>query len=89
MAVLKRINHENIVQFRDLKKSNSHFFLVLEYCNGGDLSQFIKQRERVVEDLARRFLTQIATGLCILHRQNFTHRDLKPQNILLSEANED
>jgi len=89
VEVLRRISHTNIVRFRDLKKSAAHFYLVLEYCAGGDLSQFLRIHGHVAEEKARRFLTQIAAGLRILHRENVLHRDLKPQNILLSDDSED
>jgi len=88
VEVLRRISHTNIVRFRDLKKSASHFYLVLEFCAGGDLSQFLRERGKVVEDMARNFLTQIAAGICMLHQENVLHRDLKPQNILLSDPTE-
>ncbi|CAE8621828.1 unnamed protein product, partial [Polarella glacialis] len=86
VEVLRKISHPNIVRFRDLKKSAAHFYLVLEYCAGGDLSQFLRERGRVAEEVARSFLTQISEGLCVLHRANVLHRDLKPQNILLSDC---
>jgi len=89
VEVLRRISHTNIVRFRDLKKSAAHFYLVLEYCAGGDLSQFLRSHGHVAEEQARRFLTQIAAGLRVLHRENVLHRDLKPQNILLSDDCED
>eukprot|EP00435_Cladocopium_sp_Y103_P031709 s2618_g8.t1 len=85
VEVLRKISHPNIVRFRDLKKSTAHFYLVLEYCAGGDLSQFLRAKGRVQEETARRFLTQIASGLFVLHSSNHLHRDLKPQNILLSD----
>jgi len=88
-TVLRRISHTNIVRFRDLKKSASHFYLVLEFCAGGDLSEFLRERGKVAEETARKFLTQIAAGICMLHRENVLHRDLKPQNILLSSADDD
>jgi len=89
VEVLRKISHPNIVRFRDLKKSTAHFYLVLEYCAGGDLSQFLRAKGRVQEETARRFLTQIASGLFVLHSSNHLHRDLKPQNILLSDCSVD
>jgi len=88
VEVLRRISHPNIVRFRDLKKSAAHFYLVLEYCAGGDLSIFLREKGHVAENTARKFLTQIAAGLCALHEQNVLHRDLKPQNILLSDGSD-
>ncbi|CAE7398531.1 ATG1B [Symbiodinium pilosum] len=89
VEVLRKISHPNIVRFRDLKKSAAHFYLVLEYCAGGDLSIFLREKGRVQEETARRFLTQIAEGLSVLHQVNVLHRDLKPQNILLSDSSMD
>ena len=89
VAVLKKIDHVNIVKFKDLKKSVGHYYLVLEYCEGGDLARFIQKRHHIREDPAQRFLRQLSAGLLVLHRLNFIHRDLKPQNILLSEESED
>lgn len=89
VAVLKRIDHANIVKFKDLKKSVGHFYLVLEYCRGGDLARFIQRKGAVNEETAQRFLRQLSSGLLTLHRLSFIHRDLKPQNILLSEDTED
>jgi len=86
VEVLRRISHPNIVRFRDLKKSASHFYLVLEYMPGGDVAQYLQALGRAPEEtVARRFLTQVAAGLCVLHRENVLHRDLKPQNLLLSD----
>lgn len=83
VSVLKKISSPHIVRFRDLKKSATHFYLILEYCNGGDLSSYIQRHGVIKEDLGRLFLRQLASGLSVLHRHNFIHRDLKPQNILL------
>ena len=88
VAVLKKIKHENIVMFIDLKKSSGHFYLILEYCPGGDLSKFIQSRGLISEDVAKKFLHDISAGLLVIHKFSFIHRDLKPQNILLSENSE-
>eukprot|EP00400_MALV-I_sp_L67-5_P001271 gene1271-1132_t len=88
VSVLKQIHHPHIVRFRDLKKSAGHFYLILEYCSGGDLAKFIRTRGCVSEDIAMPLLTQLADGLRVLHSQNFIHRDLKPQNILLTDESD-
>jgi len=81
---LRDISHPNIVRFVDLKKSPSHFYYVLEFCAGGDLSHFLQKHGRIQEEIARKLLTQIAAGICTLHHKNVMHWNLKPRNVLLS-----
>ena len=55
----------------------------------GDVSEFIKKHGRVREDVARHFMRQMASGLRAMRAQNLIHRDLKPQNLLLTVASPD
>ncbi|KAL3639496.1 hypothetical protein CASFOL_017403 [Castilleja foliolosa] len=83
--ILKRINHPNIIGLHDMIEETGRIYIVLEYCKGGDLSIFIQQRQgRIPEDTAKHFMQQLAEGLKVLHENNLIHRDLKPQNLLLS-----
>ncbi|PHJ25266.1 ulk kinase [Cystoisospora suis] len=85
VAVLKQLQHPNIVRFIDLKKSQQRYYLVLEFCSGGDVSSVLRKNGgRIEESFARHLLQQIASGLFEIHRRNYIHRDLKPQNLLLS-----
>ncbi|XP_026545716.1 serine/threonine-protein kinase ULK2 [Notechis scutatus] len=61
-------------------------FLVMEYCNGGDLADYLQAKGTLSEDTIRVFLQQIASAMRVLHGKGIIHRDLKPQNILLSYA---
>ncbi|KAL5653066.1 hypothetical protein ACJX0J_038524, partial [Zea mays] len=63
-------------------------YLILEYCRGGDLHAYLQRHKRVSEKVARHFIRQLASGLQMLRDNNVVHRDLKPQNILLVENNE-
>nr|XP_018911767.1 PREDICTED: serine/threonine-protein kinase ULK2-like [Bemisia tabaci] len=63
-----------------------HVFLVMEFCNGGDLADYLTEKGTLSEDTIRLFLTQLAGAMKALHAKGVVHRDLKPQNILLSHA---
>lgn len=55
----------------------------MEYCDGGDLSTFIKKRCKLSEKICQKFLQQLAIGLQFLRSHGLSHLDLKPQNLLL------
>lgn len=84
ISILKKVKHENIVEFKDFQWDNTYIYLILEYCSGGDLSHFIRSKKRLPESVAQRFLQQLAKALQCLRSHNIAHMDLKPQNILLS-----
>ena len=56
----------------------------MEFCNGGDLADYLSKKKLLSEDVIRLFLRQIAAALQVLHEKSIVHRDLKPQNILLA-----
>jgi len=83
---LRRIGHGNIVRLYDVLERAGHLYLVMEYCTGGDLGQWLNRQGRVGEDVAQRWMQQLAAGMMEMWRHNVVHRDLKPQNLLLFEA---
>ncbi|XP_041519818.1 serine/threonine-protein kinase ULK2 isoform X3 [Microtus oregoni] len=87
IKILKELQHENIVALYDVQELPNSVFLVMEYCNGGDLADYLQAKGTLSEDTIRVFLHQIAAAMRILHSKGVIHRDLKPQNILLSYAN--
>ncbi|XP_036692549.1 serine/threonine-protein kinase ULK2 isoform X5 [Balaenoptera musculus] len=87
IKILKELQHENIVALYDVQELPNSVFLVMEYCNGGDLADYLQAKGTLSEDTIRVFLHQIAAAMRVLHSKGIIHRDLKPQNILLSYAN--
>ena len=87
IAVLQRVNHPHIVNLYETIKrpEKSRIYLVLEYCEGGDLSRFVKKNGRLQEQRVLYFMRQLCSGLKHLRSLNLMHRDLKPQNLLLSK----
>uniref|UniRef100_A0A0K8T064 Protein kinase domain-containing protein n=1 Tax=Lygus hesperus TaxID=30085 RepID=A0A0K8T064_LYGHE len=83
---LTELHHENVVALLDCKETSHHVFLVMEYCNGGDLADYLGVKGTLSEDTIRLFLNQLAGAMKALHAKGVVHRDLKPQNILLSHA---
>ena len=89
ISLLKKIHHPNIVRLIDLKKTKSHCYIVMEYCNGGDLAGCLKKYKEVYrrpfpEELVQYLMKQIVSGLNFLHSQKIIHRDLKLENILVT-----
>lgn len=81
--ILKTFRHANIVQLLDVIYTEKHIYLVLESCPGGDLSKFLRRHGTLDENMVRRMGRQLVAGMRFLRQNNLTHRDLKPQNLLL------
>ena len=87
IATVQRLDHPGVIKLIDVIEDEEAFYIVLEYCGGGELFDFIISRQRVEEPLAKRFFKQIVLAVGYCHSQNVIHRDLKPENILLTENN--
>ena len=89
------VQNENLVQFFGIKEIDNKFFLIFEYCNGGDLEKNLKQynekyHKNINEQIIQKIIKDITNGLSCLHRNHIIHHDLKNGNILVCyETNED
>ncbi|KAM0858792.1 hypothetical protein ACQ4PT_047613 [Festuca glaucescens] len=88
MTILGSLSHPNILRLIHTIETGEKLFLVLEYCDGGDLEAYRQAhggaRNRLPEAVVRDFTRQLAEGLKVLRGERIVHRDLKPQNLLLS-----
>jgi len=84
ISILKKINNEHVVRLHDAKMSEHNFYLIFEYCNGGDLKEYRRLRGgRLNEKSVRRIIRQIVIGLTSIYSLGGIHRDIKLSNILL------
>ncbi|KAH6934445.1 hypothetical protein HPB50_024234 [Hyalomma asiaticum] len=83
IAALRDFAHQYICKLYQVIESKHRMYLVLEYCPGGELLDYVMQRERLDEDKARHFFRQIVSAVAYVHRRGYAHRDLKPENLLL------
>ncbi|KAI1092796.1 Pkinase-domain-containing protein [Rostrohypoxylon terebratum] len=85
IAIMKLINHPNIVQLFDIWENQSEIYLVLEYVECGDFYTYLDRRGRLPEQEGIYFLRQLVSALEYVHSFNICHRDLKPENILVTK----
>ena len=88
ITILKNLDHPNIVKLKEVKKTKKHFYLVMEYCNGGELQSFLdkyqeKNKHAFTEEIVQYLMRQIMSAMYYLHSRNIMHRDIKLENILL------
>lgn len=89
IEVMKMGKHPNIVRLVDLFEDSDNFFLVLELMAGGDLFDYLKGRGfRLTEDRTREIILQLALSVQFLHSFGIVHRDIKLENVMMSDNKE-
>jgi protein-serine/threonine kinase len=83
VAILRDIQHPNIVQLIDMVDSDRYIGIVLEYASGGELFDYILNHRYLKDQSARRLFAQLVSGVGYLHKKGIVHRDLKLENLLL------
>jgi serine/threonine-protein kinase ULK/ATG1 len=79
------LDSDNIIKFYDILKTHNHFYLIVEYCDGGDLNKYIEKKKGLKEEEALRFFYQIVRGFRSIVKAKLIHRDLKPANIMIKQ----
>ena len=85
MATLKRLDHPNILKLYEVFEDSKKYFLVTEYCKGGELFDRIVENEHFSEKYAAELMRQMLSAISHLHEQGIVHRDLKPENFLMAD----
>lgn len=83
---LSTVSHPNIVQFYGLYEENEKIFLIMEFCEGGNLDKVLRQNlPNIPWSVRWQWGLEISKGLAYLHHQGVLHRDLKAENVLLDK----
>ena len=80
--IIKKNPHENIVKCYSITHTLDKIYIVMEYCESGELSKLIKKK--LTEDKIKFYFKQIINAFLHLDKLNIIHRDVKPANILLT-----
>lgn len=81
--VLARFDHSNIIAVRRFFEANGTAYLVMDYCEGASLDEYIKNKKNMPESEAENIFFSLLSGLQQIHKTNFLHRDIKPANIYI------
>jgi serine/threonine protein kinase len=82
MEIIEENPHPNIVECFDVVRTDEKIYLIMEYCDSGDLRSILKNP--IKEKYTQFYFSQLANGLKYLDMHNIIHRDIKPRNILLT-----
>ena len=95
IQILREIDHENVIKLYEVKETSSYYYLVMELCNGGGLSDCLESHIKTKhkpfsEEVVQYLMRQIVSGIKYLHENHILHRDIKLDNILVNfETEED
>lgn len=89
IAVLKLVNHPNIIRMENLYENKQFLYIVMEILTGGELFERIVGKPRFSEADAAKLIRPLLESVAYLHDLGIVHRDLKPENILCGENLED
>ena len=87
--ILRILNHPNIVKLEEIKMDENNYYIVMEYINGGELSDYLKKYiekygKPFSEEIVQYLMKQIISALIYIHDLNIIHRDLKLENIMVN-----
>ncbi len=87
---IAKLRHPNIVSVIDVFEENGTAYYVMDYCEGGSLSALLKEKypNGMPEELAMKYIKEIAAALDYVHKRNINHLDVKPANIMLGDMGE-
>ncbi|CAD8106978.1 unnamed protein product [Paramecium sonneborni] len=82
---LKAFNSKNIMKLFDVFQTQNNTYIITEFCDSGDLNNYIKKKGRIDESEAIRILQSVVSAVNEMNQKGYIHRDIKPANILIDK----
>uniref|UniRef100_A0A452YF76 non-specific serine/threonine protein kinase n=1 Tax=Aegilops tauschii subsp. strangulata TaxID=200361 RepID=A0A452YF76_AEGTS len=81
--LLAEVDHHCIVKLYCSFQDNEFLYLIMEYLPGGDMMTLLMRKDTLTEDEARFYVGETVLAIEAIHKHNYIHRDIKPDNLLL------
>ena len=85
IEIISKLKHQNIINVEKILEDDNNYYIIMEYCEKGELFEYIVNKEKLDEEESSIFFYQLINGVEYIHNQGFVHRDLKPENLLLTK----
>ena len=83
MRMLSELDNDHVIKVYQIYEDDYHYLIIMEYCEGGELFNYIVKNQRLSENETAFFYYQIIEGIEYIHSKGIAQRDLKPENLLL------
>lgn len=83
IQIMKKLKSEYVVDLIDVLETSNNYYIIQEYCDGGDFRSELKKKKNLSEFEALNVMRDLLTGFMDLLKNGIIHRDLKPENILI------
>ena len=89
IIIIQELNHPNIIQFKDIKKTSKSFYIIYDYYNGGNLSEILEKYQQKYgcpfsEKIVQHLMKKIVQAFIYIHNSGLIHRNIKLKNIFIN-----
>jgi len=85
--ILAQLDHPNIVKIIDIFQENNTAYIVMPFVDGQTLQQLVEQKGRLDYETAVNYIAQLSDAVDYIHQRNILHRDIKPDNVIITPEN--
>lgn len=85
VRIAQKLTHKNVCRIYDVRESDGHYYVSMEYLAGENLEQLLRKIGRLSRKRALEIARDLCQGLIAIHSEGILHRDLKPANVMIDE----